>query len=102
MLIIGVLGIVLSLASVVLLGADITTFINNGFHNFKFTKIFDVMHKLTPTLWGDVFNYLNGDGVSFQKTAAEIAVNLPACIVGVVIGAAFVLIGFRVRPYEKT
>lgn len=104
MLVIGVFGILLSLASVILLGADITDFINNGLQmhtGFKFTKILDVMHRWVPDFWAQTVNYINADGVSFGKTVAEFCVNLPACIIGLIFGFGLVLIGFRVRSYHK-
>ncbi|MBP7253579.1 MAG: hypothetical protein KBA75_08860 [Alphaproteobacteria bacterium] len=104
MLIIGIFGTLLSLASVILLGADITDFINVGLPNhsgFKFTKILDVMHRWTPDFWAQTVNYINGEGASFSKTATEFCVNLPACIIGLLFGFGLVLIGFRVQSYHK-
>lgn len=104
MLILGILGTLLSLASVILLGADITNFINVSLPNhtgFKFTKILDVMHRWMPDFWAQTVNYINSDGASFGKTLAEFCVNLPACIIGLIFGFGLVLIGFRVRSYHK-
>lgn len=104
MLIIGILGTLISLASVILLGADITDFINNGLPmhtGFKFTKILDVMHRWVPSFWAQTINYINADGVSFSKSATVFCVNLPACIIGLLFGFGLVLVGFRVRSYHK-
>jgi hypothetical protein len=104
MLIFGIFGTILSLVSVVLLGADITHYINVSLPNhtgFKFTKILDVMHRWMPDLWAQTVNYINGEGATFGKTVTEFCVNLPACIIGLMVGFGLVLVGFRVRSYHK-
>jgi hypothetical protein len=99
MLIFGFIGVVLCLASVILLGNDISTFINNG--HFKFTQILDIMHNSVPDYWIRVVNYINDGPLSLQKTITEFCVALPASVMGLILGFCFVLLGFRVRRYRQ-
>lgn len=100
----GIFGVLVCLASVVLLGTDISAYINSGLipgGAFKLTNILEVMRKWTPELWTTTVNYINGSEPSFQKTFTEFAVSLPATVIGLMIGIGLVMVGFRVERYYK-
>lgn len=92
------------MASMVLLGADVSRYLNDAFlenaKTFKITKILDVIHSWTPDFWGKTIAYINDAPVSLQKTVATFVVNLPASLVGLMIGIILVVIGFKVQRYH--
>jgi hypothetical protein len=103
-LIIGFLGVIICLASMVVLGSDITAYINSGFlisGHFKFTTLMDTLHVWRPDTWMMLVNYINEGAVSFQKTVVETAVEIPMPLLGLAVGFLCVLVGFRVERFYK-
>ncbi len=104
MLVIGFIGVFMCMASMVLLGGDVSRYINDAYmekiKTFKITKILDVMHSWMPDFWGKTVAYVNDAPVSMQKTFAIIFLNLPASLVGLMIGITLVVIGFKVQRYH--
>ncbi len=104
MLVIGFIGVFMCMASMVLLGGDVSRYINDAYmekiKSFKITKILDVMHSWMPDFWGKTVAYINDAPVSMQKTFAIIFLNLPASLVGLMIGITLVVIGFKIQRYH--
>jgi hypothetical protein len=100
MLIIGILGVVMCLTSAIVLGVDLTTYINSGFimsGTLKFTSILETMRTWLPDTWMVLINYVNNAEPSLQKTITVFLLDFPVCFVGFGIGLLFVIIGFRVQ-----
>ncbi len=104
LLAIGVVGVIVCLASVVLLGLDISRYIMEGFilsGKFHMTTILELMRVWTPDLWTRTVNYINNQpqGESWAAVV-HFGVSIPAMAVGLLFGLILVVIGFRIRRYR--
>jgi hypothetical protein len=103
-LVIGIIGVLICQASVILLGIDITAYVNSGFilgGMFKLTNVLLVFNHWAPLLWTEIVNYMNTAPVSLQKTFLEFFVTLPATLVGLIIGFGLIYLGFRVGKFGR-
>lgn len=103
LLAIGVVGVIICLASVVLLGLDISRYITAGILSSKFhmTTILELMRVWTPDLWTQTVNDINNRAQGeFWPAAVHFGVSIPATVIGLLLGVILVVIGFRIRRYR--
>jgi hypothetical protein len=100
---IGVLGVLICLASVILLGLDISRYIASGIlqSSLHMTRILELMHVWTPVMWTHTVNFINYQpNGAFASTFVSYATAIPAMIIGILIGLLLVIFGFKIRRYR--
>lgn len=94
--IVGLIGVVICAASMLLLGMDITHMIKDG--TLDITTVLDIMYRFTPDLWADVVNWINSKPAnSGIAMGAGFLLSLSATLVGLLIGGLLVVIGFHMK-----
>ncbi|MEJ0063227.1 MAG: hypothetical protein WDO70_08510 [Alphaproteobacteria bacterium] len=92
------------LASVILLGLDLSSFIGDGVSEpgrLHFTQILELMRKWLPSYWTQTVNYINTQPQGeFWAWFAKFMVSLPATVVGLMIGFGLIVLGFRIHRYR--
>lgn len=100
---IGIIGVLLCLASAVLLGLDISRYITSGIldGNFRMTTILELMRSWTPIYWTETVNFINTQPKGpFTSTLVNYGVSIPATIIGLLIGFGLVMFGFKIQRYR--
>jgi hypothetical protein len=96
MLILGIIGAVLCVASVMLFGLDITRFISEG--NFIITSIGTVLQLHFPSVWKVLADWAvtmpPGD---IKVQIVSFITSISASLIGIIIGAVLVVVGFRIK-----
>jgi hypothetical protein len=100
---IGIFGVLVCLASVILLGLDLSRYIASGIlqSSFHMTRILELMHVWTPMTWTQTVNFINYQpNGALASTIVSFATAIPAMIIGVLIGLGLVIFGFKIRRYR--
>ncbi len=100
---IGIIGVILCLASVILLGLDLSRYISVGIldGNFHMTKILELMRGWAPEYWTETVNFINTQPKgAFMSNLVDYGVSVPATIIGVLVGFGLVMFGFKIRRYR--
>lgn len=100
---IGIIGVLVCLASVILLGLDLSRYISDGILSGRFhmTRILELMRVWTPDFWTQTVNFINTQPQgAFSSNLVEYGTAIPATIIGILIGFGLVVIGFRIRRYR--
>lgn len=100
---IGIFGVLVCLASVILLGLDLSRYIGGGLMDGRMhmTRILELMHIWTPETWLKTVNFINIEpNGPVASRLLDYAVSIPATIVGLLLGGLLVVFGFRIRRYR--
>jgi hypothetical protein len=95
---VGILGIIVCVASVMLFGLDISHFLSEG--RFVITDIASFMARNLPGAWGHVTTWANTmpQGDILVRVVSAIT-SIPMTLVGLAIGGVLIVIGFQMRKH---